>query len=48
MAFEIELSNYKTGDDVSVIVHTKDLDSAISLTYTEYPDYTLTFIAEAT
>ena len=47
MAFEVELSNNNTGEQVAIIVQTKDLDAAINLTHIEYPDYTLTFIAEA-
>jgi hypothetical protein len=47
MAFEVELTNNSTGEDVAIVVETKDLDTAINLTHTEYPDYTLTFIAEA-
>lgn len=47
MAFEIELSNNNTGEELAIVVKTKDLDAAINLTHTEYPDYTLTFIAEA-
>ena len=47
MAFDIELTNNSTGEDVAITVQTKDLDAAINLTHTEYPDFTLTFIAEA-
>ena len=47
MAFEVELSNNTTGEELAIVVQTKDLDAAINLTHTEYPDYTLTFIAEA-
>ena len=47
MAFEIEMTNTQTGEDLAIVVQTKDLDAAINLTHTEYPDFTLTFIAEA-
>ena len=47
MAFEIEMTNTQTGEDLAIVVQTKDLDTAINLTHTEYPDFTLTFIAEA-
>ena len=47
MAFEVEMSNPTTGEELAIIIQTKNIDAAINLTHTEYPDFTLTFIAEA-
>ena len=47
MSFEVEMTNVETGEDLAMVIHTKDLDSAINLTHTEFPDFKLTFIAEA-